>query len=67
MVVELDHCGADGEYEEMVAIYTRDGNQLRWLLWRADQIIVQPLIGRTVHCPTVAEAIRDPFAAVAQQ
>ena len=26
MVVELDHRGADGEYEEMVAIYAKDSN-----------------------------------------
>ena len=57
MVIELDHCGMDGEYEEMVAIYTKDGHLLRWLLWRTDEIIVQPLIGRTVRCPSVAEAI----------
>ena len=54
MVVELDHGGTDGEYEEMVAIYARDN--LRWLLWRADEIIVQPLIGRRIHCSSVAEA-----------
>jgi hypothetical protein len=57
MKVELDHNGPDGEYEEMVAIYTSDSHQLRWLLWRTDEIIVQPLIGRTVQCPSVAEAI----------
>jgi hypothetical protein len=57
MKVELDHCDADGEYEEMVSIYANDSHQLRWLLWRTDEIIVQPLIGRTVHCPSVAEAI----------
>ena len=55
--IELDHCDADGEYEEMVAIYARDSHLLRWLLWRADEIIVQPLIGRRIHCHSVAEAI----------
>ena len=57
MVIELDHCGADGEYEEMVAIYARGKHLLRWLLWRAGEIVVQPLIGRRIHCPSVAEAI----------
>ena len=57
MVVELDHRGADGEYEEMVAIYAKDSHALRWLLWRTDEIVLQPLIGRTIHCPSVADAI----------
>ena len=58
MVIELDHCGAEGEYEEMVALYARGDRLLRWLLWRAGEIIVQPLIGRRIHCLSVAEAIK---------
>ena len=57
MAVELDHCGADSEYEEMVAIYGRDSHVLRWLLWRTDEIVVQPLIGRTIHCHSIADAV----------
>jgi hypothetical protein len=57
MAVELDHRGADGEYEEMVAIYAKDSHVLRWLLWRTDEIVVQPLIGRTIHCPSIADAV----------
>jgi hypothetical protein len=57
MVIELDHRGADGEYEEMVAIYEKDNHVLRWLLWRTDEIVVQPLIGRTIHCLSVADAL----------
>ena len=57
MVVELDHCGAGGEFEEMVAIYAKDSNLLRWLLWRAGEIIVQPVIGRSIQCPNVGAAI----------
>ena len=57
MVVELDHRGADGEYEEMVAIYAEGSHVLRWLLWRTDEIVVQPLIGRTIHCPSIADAL----------
>ena len=57
MVVELDHRGADGEYEEMVAIYAMDSNALRWLLWRTDEIVIQPLIGRTIRCPSIADAL----------
>ena len=58
MVIELDRCGADGEYEEMVVIYARDNRFVRWLLWRADEIVVQPLIGHRICCYSVAEAIR---------
>jgi hypothetical protein len=57
MVVELGHRGADGEYEEMVAIYAKDSPALRWLLWRTDEIVVQPLIGRAIHCPSIADAL----------
>ena len=54
VVIELDHCDPDGEYEEMAAIYADRG----WLLWRAaDEIIVQPLMGRRSRSPSVAEAI----------
>ena len=56
MVVELDHHDAEGEYEEVVAIYAKD-NRLRWLLWRSGKIVIQPLIGGRVHCPSVAETI----------
>jgi len=56
MVVELDHHDADGEYEEVVAIYAKD-SRLRWLLWRSSGIVIQPLIGGRIHCPSVAEAI----------
>jgi hypothetical protein len=58
MVIELDRCGADGEYEEVVAIYARNNRLVRWLLWRADEIVVQPLIGRRICCSSVAEAIK---------
>jgi hypothetical protein len=59
VVIELDKFDVDGEYEEMVAIYAGDRGPLRWLLWRAatDEIIVQPMIGRRVRSPSVAEAI----------
>ena len=56
MVVELDHHDADGEYEEVIALYAKD-SRLRWLLWRSGEIVIQPLRGARVHCPTVAEAI----------
>ena len=59
VVIELDKFDEDGEYEEMVAIYAGDRGPLRWLLWRpaADEIIVQPLMGRRIRSPSVVEAI----------
>ena len=58
MVIELDHYGFDGDYEEMIAIFERGSHLRRWLLWRTvDGIIVQPLIGRNVRCFDVTEAI----------
>ena len=58
MVVELDHHGFDGDYEEMVAIFARGSHLRRWLLWRtADGITVQPLIGRNILCSDVTAAI----------
>jgi hypothetical protein len=57
MAIELDHCDADGEYEEMVVIYAKESHEVRWLIWRSGEIIVQPLIGRSIHCPSVADAV----------
>ena len=57
MNVSLDYCDGDGEYEEMVSICARD-DVVRWLLWRAGEIIVQPMIGRRIRCPSVAEALK---------
>lgn len=58
MVVELDHCVEEEEYEEVVAFYGRDSQLRRWILWRsADDIVVQPLLGRSCRYPTVAAAL----------
>ena len=58
LVIELDHHGFDGDYEEMVAIFARGSHLRRWLLWRtADGITVQPLIGRNILCSDVTAAI----------
>ena len=56
--VELDHCVEGDEYEEVIAFYTPDNQLRRWILWRsATDIVVQPLIGRSIHFGTVADAI----------
>ena len=57
MIVELDHCVDGHEYEEIVAIYAKGTEVRRWNLWRSwDEVIVQPLIGRSMHFFSVAEA-----------
>ncbi len=60
MVVELDHCVEDEEYEEVVAFYAPDSRLRRWILWRAaDEIVVQPLIGRGCRFTSVADALES--------
>ena len=50
MIVELDHCVDGHEYEEIVAIYAKGTEVRRWNLWRSwDEVIVQPLIGRSMR------------------
>ena len=58
MVVELDHCVEDEEYEEVIAFYAKDSPLRRWILWRsASDIVVQRLIGRTCRFSSVAAAL----------
>jgi|SRR5450631_1532769 hypothetical protein len=58
MAVELDHWAEGEEYEEVVALYTRDRLLRRWILWRStSEIIVQPLLGRASHFDSVADAL----------
>jgi hypothetical protein len=57
MVVELDQCVDGREYEEIVAVYSKDGGRRRWSLWRSsDGVVVQPIIGRSVRFSTVTDA-----------
>ena len=58
MVVELDHWVVGSEYEEIVVIYAKDNGVRRWHLWRSsDEVVVQPLIGRSSRFLSVAAAI----------
>ena len=60
MVVELDHCVEGEEYEEVIALYAKDSQLRRWILWRgARDIVVQPLIGRSCHFSSVADALES--------
>jgi hypothetical protein len=57
MVVELDQSVDGREHEEIVAIYSKDSGRRRWSLWRSsDGVVVQPIIGRSVHFSTVTDA-----------
>jgi hypothetical protein len=41
MVIELDQSVDGREYEEIVAIYSKDSGRRRWSLWRApDRVVV---------------------------
>jgi hypothetical protein len=60
MTVELDHCVEGDEYEEVVAFYAKDSPLRRWILWRsADEIVVQPLIGRSCRFRSVVDALES--------
>ncbi len=64
MVVELDHWVEGEEYEEVVALYTKDRLLRRWIVWRSDsEVVVQPLLGRGRHFGSVAEALESLIAA----
>ena len=60
MVVELDHWVEGEEYEEVVALYTKDRLLRRWIIWRSDsEVVVQPLLGRGRHFDSVADALES--------
>jgi hypothetical protein len=64
MVVELDHWVEGEEYEEVVALYTKDRLLRRWIVWRSDsEVVVQPLLGRGRHFGSVADALESLIAA----
>ena len=64
MVVELDHWVEGEEYEEVVALYTKDRLLRRWILWRsASEVVVQPLLGRGCRFGSVADALENLIAA----
>jgi hypothetical protein len=60
MVVELDHCTRDEEYDEVLAFYPSDSRFRRWSMWRThEDIVVQPTKGRTMHFTSVADALES--------
>lgn len=58
MTIHLDH-GVEGEeYEEVLAFSKNESSLCQWILWRnADQVFVQPLIGRPQSYDSVADAL----------
>ena len=60
MLVELDHCTSDEEYEEVLAFYPSYSRFRRWSMWRTyEDIVVQPMKGRTMHFASVADALES--------
>jgi hypothetical protein len=58
MVVELDHTAEGEEYEEVLALYRRNSSFRRWMMWRGmSEIVVQPMMGRTLRFGSVAKAL----------
>jgi hypothetical protein len=60
MVIELDQCAGDEEYEEVLAFYPSGSRFRRWSMWCTDEdIVVQPTKGRTTHFASVAGALES--------
>ena len=58
MVVELDYSSEGEEYEEVLALYPQDSAFRRWMIWRdINEIVVQPMMGRAIRFPSVADAL----------
>lgn len=58
MTVELDYYTDGDEFEEVLEFFTPNSIFRRWMLWRAaDGIVVQHMVGRSLHFHTVAEAL----------
>jgi hypothetical protein len=66
MVIELDGCTDGEEYEEVLAFYSGKSAFRRWMMWRsADGIVVQPMMGRTLHFASVADALEQLLPTIA--
>ena len=60
MVVRLDHGSDAEEFEEVLALHMGDSPLCRWIIWRdAQEVFVQPLIGRVQRYGSVAEAFES--------
>jgi len=60
MVVELDYSAEGEEYEEVLALYPQNSAFRRWMIWRSTgAVVVQPMMGRAQHYPSVADALES--------
>jgi hypothetical protein len=58
LVIELDVCAEDEEYEELLALYQPGSAFRRWMLWRScDGIVVQPAMGRMMLFDGMADVL----------
>jgi hypothetical protein len=62
MVVRVDHCAEDEEYEEVIEIHCGTSSASRLIMWRnGEAVFVQPLLGRKQEYSSVAEALEYLF------
>lgn len=58
MIIELDLCVDDDEYEELLGLYDPSRAFRRWMIWRScDGIVVQPAMGRQMLFDRIADAL----------
>ena len=66
--VEMDHSFGDEVYEEVLSLYRKGSACCRCILWRTPtEIVVQPILGRASHFPSVADALESLGAAEAEE
>lgn len=60
LVIDLDLCVDDEEYEELIGLYDANRAFRRWLIWRScDGIVVQPAMKRTMLFDTMAGVLES--------
>ncbi len=58
LLIELDVCAEDEEYEEFLGLYEPTCAFRRWMMWRScDGIVVQPAMGRMMLFDRMAEVL----------
>ena len=58
MEIELDIAAGGDEYEELLSLSYGKSEHRRWMIWRSrDGIIVQPMMGRKMVFPAMADAL----------
>jgi len=60
MVIRLDHCAGDEEYEEVIAFHTDAQSASFLLIWRsAEAVMVQPSAGRPLAYRSVSHVLKS--------